>query len=50
VAQFRGATRVIPVAIFLTIRDGKVTEIYEYLDSAHAVPEAFEGIEHGAAA
>lgn len=45
-----GATRVIPVAIFLTIRDGKVTEIYEYLDSAHAVPEAFEGIERGAAA
>ncbi|WP_336965219.1 nuclear transport factor 2 family protein [Sphingobium aquiterrae] len=45
-----GATNVIPVSIFLTIRDGKVTEIYEYLDSAHVVPEAFEGIKSGAAA
>lgn len=45
-----GATNIIPVAIFLTIRDGKVTEIYEYLDSAHVVPEAFAGVGSSAVA
>jgi ketosteroid isomerase-like protein len=40
-----GAENVIPVCIFLTIQGGKVTQIYEYLDSAHVVPEAFAGIQ-----
>ncbi|MGV3770363.1 MAG: nuclear transport factor 2 family protein [Sphingobium phenoxybenzoativorans] len=39
-----GASKVIPVAVFLKFRDGKVAHIYEYLDSAHVVAEAFEGV------
>lgn len=41
-----GQQRIVPVAIFVTIRDGKVTHIHEYLDSAHVVQEA---LEHAAA-
>lgn len=39
-----GARNVIPVAIFITVRDGKIVRIYEYLDSSHVVPEAFANI------
>ncbi|MCX4149994.1 MULTISPECIES: nuclear transport factor 2 family protein [Paraburkholderia] len=30
----------IPVAIFMTVRDGQVVRIHEYLDSTHVVPGA----------
>ncbi len=45
-----GATNVIRVAIFLTIRDGKVRQIHEYLDSSQVAPEVFAGVEHAATA
>lgn len=45
-----GATNVIRVAIFLTIRDGQVHRIYEYLDGAQVPPETFAGIESVATA
>ncbi len=45
-----GATNIIPVAIFLTVRDGKVTHIHEYLDGTQVIPEAFEGVAGKAAA
>ena len=35
----KGGNRVgIPAAIFLTIKNGRITELHEYVDSAHVVP------------
>lgn len=37
-----GETKDIAVAFFMTIRDGRVSLIHEYIDSADAVSETFE--------
>lgn len=37
--EMKGGNRVgIPAAIFLTIKNGRITELDEYVDSAHVVP------------